>query len=81
MASVRLAVVTSAPACTVAISAARLTLASLTPGSFFRAFSTRPAQEAQVMPWMGRVIMAALYARAPLVGHGGSFGPPYTAPF
>jgi len=34
----------------VARSVARLTLASVTPGVALRAFSTRPTQEAQVMP-------------------------------
>src|SRR5947207_15848672 len=40
---------------TVAISVARFTFASRTPDTFARAFSTRPAQEAQVMPTTGRV--------------------------
>ena len=40
---------------TVATSVARLTLASRTPGTDASAFSTRPAQEAQVMPTTGRL--------------------------
>src|SRR3546814_18847136 len=35
---------------TSAASLARLTLAAVTPGTFSSAFSTRPTQEAQVMP-------------------------------
>ena len=46
---------TGSRVCTVACSVARLTSASVTPGTFFRAFSTRATQEAQVMPSIGRV--------------------------
>jgi hypothetical protein len=35
-------------------SVARFTVASCTPGTFFKAFSTRETQEAQVMPSMPR---------------------------
>src|SRR5690606_5829242 len=38
---------------TVARSVARLTLTSFTPATAFKALSTRPTQEAQVMPSMG----------------------------
>ncbi|BBU53893.1 hypothetical protein KU6B_01580 [Mameliella alba] len=38
---------------TSARSVARLTLADSTPGTAERAFSTRPTQEAQVMPSIG----------------------------
>ena len=38
---------------TSAVSLARLTLAAVTPGIFSSARWTRPAQAAQVMPWMG----------------------------
>ena len=40
----------------VACSLAKLTLASSTPGTFFSAFSTRFAHDAQVMPVIGRSI-------------------------
>src|SRR6185436_11262333 len=46
---------TPAPARTVAFSVARFTLASATPGSAASARSTRPAQEAHVMPSTGKV--------------------------
>ncbi len=36
-------------ACTLAVSAARLTVASMTPGTAFSAFSTRDAQDAHVV--------------------------------
>ena len=39
-------------------SVARFTVASDTPGCFFKAFSTRKTQEAQVMPPMPRSIWA-----------------------
>ena len=41
--------------CRVALSVARLTCTLATPGSFFKARSTRPTHEAQVMPCTGRV--------------------------
>ena len=43
---------TELSAFTVADSVARFTLAWVTPGKALSAFSTRPAQEAQVMPVM-----------------------------
>lgn len=48
MAAIRSA--TAATPRTVARSVARLTVASVTPGTALSAFSTRPTQEAQVMP-------------------------------
>jgi hypothetical protein len=39
---------------TLAFSVARLTLASSTPGTAFRAFSTRATQDAQLMPSMSK---------------------------
>jgi hypothetical protein len=44
----------------VAISVARFTSAEPTPGTAFRAFSTRATQEAQVMPSMGSLIRLAV---------------------
>jgi hypothetical protein len=38
--------------CTSAVSVARLTVADTTPGTWRRAFSTRPTHDAQVMPSM-----------------------------
>jgi hypothetical protein len=40
---------------TVARSVARLTLALVTPSTFFSARSTCPTQLAQVIPWTGKV--------------------------
>ena len=48
--------------CRVALSVARLTCTLATPGSFFKARSTRPTHEAQVMPCTGRVTAAAVGA-------------------
>ncbi len=42
-----------------AVSVARFTAAARTPGTAFRARSTRPAQEAQVMPVMGRATVVS----------------------
>jgi hypothetical protein len=43
-----------------ACSAARFTAASSTPGTFFKARSTRDTHEAQVMPWTSSVTVAGL---------------------
>ena len=42
-----------------AFSVAKLTLTEVTPSTFFRAFSTRPTQEAQVIPSMASSIGSA----------------------
>jgi hypothetical protein len=45
---------------TSAVSVARLTVADLTPFTAFSARSTRPAQEAQVMPVIGRATVVSM---------------------
>jgi nicotinic acid phosphoribosyltransferase len=46
---------------TVAVSVARFTSALATPGTRFSAFSTRMAQEAQVMPSIGSLMMLEVF--------------------
>src|SRR3546814_13713810 len=58
---------TSAWPCTVARSVARLTAASVTPGTALIARSTRPTHDAQVMPPMDRLMVAAVVLRASLI--------------
>jgi hypothetical protein len=48
----------SATPFTLAFSVARLTLASLTPGTAASAFSTRPTHDAQLMPVIAKVVEA-----------------------
>jgi hypothetical protein len=52
----------------VATSVARLTSAVVTPSTRFSAFSTRPTQEAQVMPPMSRVQLLLASVAAAAVG-------------
>ena len=58
--SIRRSVGTLLPRWIRAVSLARLMLAVSTPGTAASAFSTRPAQEAQVMPPMARVISVVI---------------------
>src|SRR5207253_5674456 len=59
-----------------AFSVARLTDAPVTPGTFFNAFSTRPTQEAQVIPEIARdtVSLGMPYPAFPTAAESASTG-------